>query len=181
MSRKICCLTTCLAMIGLAGMIFAQPPGMPQPSPEHGYFKKMVGTWDCTMKMGPQESKATARYRMIGGFWLVGNFNGDIQGMKFEGHETMGWDPKKKKYVGTWMDSMSPYGMNMESELDSSKKTMTATGDAMNMEGKMAKFKMVSEWKNDDEMTMTMYEEKGGKMEQQFSIDYKRRAGGEAK
>lgn len=175
MSRKFCCVIACLAIVGLAGIIFAQQPGMPQPSPEHAYLKKMVGAWDCTMKMGPQENKATARYRMIGDFWLVGNFNGDIMGMKFEGHEMMGWDAKKKKYVGSWIDSMSPNSMTMESELDSSKKTMTAVGEGVNMEGKMAKFKTVSEWKSDDEMHFTMYEEKDGKMTESFTIDYKRR------
>jgi hypothetical protein len=174
MSRKCWCVA-CAVLLGVVSFLGAQPPGMPQPSPEHAYLKKMAGTWDCTMKMMGQEGKAVANYKMLGDFWLIGDFEGDAGGMKFKGHDFMGYDPQKKKYIGTWVDSLSPNAMPMESTYDSSKKVMTAVGEGINMEGKKAKFKTTSEWKSNDEMLFTMYEEKDGKMEQSFTIDYKRR------
>ena len=45
---------------------------------------------------------------MTGGLWVLSKFEGDFGGMKFEGRGQFGYDPIKKKYVGTWIDSMSP-------------------------------------------------------------------------
>ena len=41
-----------------------------------------------------------------GGFWLLLDYKGDFGGMKFEGKGATGYDPNKKKYVSTWVDSM---------------------------------------------------------------------------
>src|SRR5215218_10008372 len=100
-------LLVCGLVLGLAGQVAAQPLEMPKPGPEHALLKKMAGTWDATMnmKMMPGDHKATCKYEMLGEFWILGTFDGSMGPMKFTGKEYLGYDPLKKKYVGTWIDS----------------------------------------------------------------------------
>lgn len=164
-----------LLVLGCYGLAQAQPPEQPKPSAEHAYLKKTAGDWDCVMKMMGMEFKCTHKVEMLGEFWTVGKFNGDLGGMKFEGRDSGGWDPRKKMYVGTWIDSMSPHSMTMYGKYDDATKTMTMEGIGVNDQGKDTKFKEVIVWKNDNEYTFTMSEEKEGKFETVFVMDYKRR------
>lgn len=172
----MCCrvLLVCCATMFLGSGVFAQQPEMPKPSPEHAYLKKMVGDWDCTMKMMGMEMKCSHSYEMLGDFWVTGKFKGDFGGMKMEGRDTAGYDPIKKQFVSSWIDSMSPHAMTMTGTYDERTKTMTSVGTGIGDDGKPAKFKDVNTWKNDDEMSFTMSEEKDGKWEVKFTIDYKR-------
>src|SRR5439155_18730659 len=86
----------------------AQPPS-PKPGPEHEHLKKMEGTWDAVIRAGEGESKGTMVYKMeLGGFWLVSDFKAEFGGQPFRGRGVDGYDPVKKKYVSSWVDSMSP-------------------------------------------------------------------------
>ncbi len=48
----------------------------------------------------------------------------DFMGTAFSGASTLGYDPKKEKFVGTWIDSMSPTLTHMEGEFDEKKNAM---------------------------------------------------------
>ena len=60
----------------------------------------------------PTVSKATETNELIGGMWLVSRFEGQMMGMPFTGVGHWGYDPAEKKYVGTWIDNMTPYMQN---------------------------------------------------------------------
>lgn len=166
--------TAGIALLILAGAVVARPQDMPKPSPEHAYLKKIVGNWDCTMNMMGQKFKCTHKSEMLGDFWVVGKFSGDLGGMKFEGRDSCGWDPIQKKYVSNWIDNMSPHIMTLTGTFNPATKTMTCEGTGINMENKPTKYKEVTTWKNDDEFSFTMAEEKNGKFEEVFVIEYKR-------
>jgi hypothetical protein len=93
--------------------------------------------------------------------------------MKFQGRGQWGYDPVKKKYVGVWVDSMSTTPMMMEGTYDKAKKTMTMFGEAMGMDGKPAKHRIVTEMPDDNTMNFAMY--MGDGKEPIFTILYKRR------
>ena len=152
----------------------AQEP--PKPGPEHEKFKEMVGEWDCTVKMGPMEAKATAQYKLdFGGFYLIEQFEGDFGGMKFKGRGQTGYCPIRQKYFTTWIDSMSPSPMVLTGNFDKEGKTLTEEGEGPNPQGKMAKFKNVGTMTDKDTMEFTMFEIKDGKEEKMMSITYKRK------
>ncbi len=164
-------------LVAIAGLAFSAVAGAQEPvkpGPEHEVLKKMVGTWDATMKFGGMESKATAVYKMeLGGLWLTSTFDGEFGGMKFSGRGMDTYDPNKKKYVGVWADSMSPSLMVMEGTHDKEKKTTTMTGEGPGMDGKLTKFKAVSEMKDDDTVIFSMF--MGDGKEPAFVITYKRK------
>jgi len=161
---------TMAAVLGSSAV--AQEP--PKPGPEHKLLKTREGTWDTVMKAGDMEFKGTMTYKMeLGGLWLVGSMESDLAGQKFYGKSLDTYDARKKKYVGLWCDSMSTNHMTMEGSYDKEKKTLTMSGDSVGMDGKPAKWKSVSEIKDDDTVVMSMYV--GDAKEPMFTVTYKRK------
>lgn len=174
MTRTKLCRSLAVALVALVAAPSARAQEPPKPGPEHADLKKLEGTWDTTMKMGGQESKGTATYKMdLGGLWLVSRFEGTVGGMKFTGHGADSYDPAKKKYVGLWIDSMSPSIMTMEGTRDAATKTLTMVGEGPDMTGKTVKHKAVSHMPDDNTIHFGMYV--GDAKEPQFTIVYKRR------
>lgn len=149
-------------ILGSTSTVTAQ---FPAASKEHEILKLEEGKWDAqmTMYMGPAgpydppvKSKGQESNRMIGDFWLVSDFSGEFEGMKFTGQGQFGFDPAKKKYVGTWIDSFSPNSSTMVGSYDAAKKTMTYTTTTVGMDGKPSKGKNVVVY-GEKQRVMTMY------------------------
>jgi hypothetical protein len=140
----------------------AGTPPMPQAGPEHEVLKGDVGTWDATVESfmpgaaQPMVSKGTETNILVGGLWLVTDFKGDMMGQVFQGHGVSGWDANKKKYVGTWVDTMST-GLGLtESTYDKGTKTMTGTFEGPDPSGQVMKMKSAVVWKDPDTRVFTM-------------------------
>ncbi len=152
-----------LLVCAMAVPALAQMPPMPQPGPEHEMLKKDVGTWDATVEsfMTPGApaavSKGTESVSMLGGFWQVSDFKSEMMGQPFEGRGTTGFDPAKKKYVGTWVDSMTPSYYTVEATYDAAARTMTSMMEGPDPTGAVSKTKAVTEWKDADTRVFTMY------------------------
>ena len=162
----------------------AAPPTMPmpKPGPEHELLKKDVGTWDATVEMmfpgaPPSTSKGVETNRMIGGLWLVTDFKSTMMGQPFQGHGTTGYDVNKKKYVGTWVDTMGT-GLGLsESTYDAATRTLAGTFEGADETGRTVKSRAVTEYKDDDTRVFTMYTTApDGKEVPGMTITYKRRA-----
>ena len=161
-----------LAAAVLASQAVTQEPA--KPGPEHQLLKKREGTWDTTMKAGGKEHKGAVTFKMeLGGLWLVGSLESDLDGRKFYGKGLDTYDAKKKKYVGVWFDSMGTTPMIMEGDLDAQKKTLTMVGEGPGMDGKLTRWKSVSEMPDDDTVEMRMYV--GDGKEPMFTVTYKRK------
>jgi uncharacterized protein DUF1579 len=158
----------------------AAPPAggeMPaaKPGPEHEALKKMAGTWDATVEMlhpGATPEKGTETNKLLGdGLWVVSDFKSMMGQQPFEGHGVWGYDPAKKKYVGTWVDSMTSALTTSEGTYDPATKTETSWMDTVGHDGKPTKMKATTEWKDDDTRVFTMYMGEAPSMR----ITYKRR------
>ena len=178
---------TFLAVTFLTTLAAAQePPPPPKPLPEHKILADDAGTWEATIKtyMGGADSEPAmskgmeVNEVMTGGMWVVSRFDGKFGDIKFEGRGQFGFDPVKKKYVGTWIDSMSTILSVLEGEYDDKTKTMTYVGDGYDPDRK-AKFtqKMVTVRKDKMYKTFTLsMQYEGEKTETKFmEISYTRR------
>ena len=165
------------AVVCLAGAGLSVGQEFPKPGPEHEKLKEMEGTWDAVMEMGGQKSKCVAVYKPIcGGMWMASDFEGDLGGLKFEGHGLDGYDLNKKKYVGVWVDSMSSAPLRMEGDYDPQSKLLVMTGESVDPAGNPQKFKTTTETKDDDHFTFTMYMiGPDGAERPAFTIEYARR------
>jgi hypothetical protein len=137
---------------------------MPKPSKEHEFLKQFEGSWESTAKFRMSadqpwsESKGTETNRMMGGFWLVSEWKGDMMGQTFQGIGATGYDPNKKKYVGSWVDSMAPYLSTGEGTLDAGGKVLTTQVASTDfMTGKPCTMRMVQEIKDKDTTSWSMY------------------------
>ncbi|HMP79142.1 MAG TPA: DUF1579 domain-containing protein [Pirellulaceae bacterium] len=126
-------------------------------------FKGHVGTWNAEIRMygdpsgDPQVSKGTETNVMLGSMWLISHFKGDMMGMEFEGSSQLGYNPDTKKYVGTWVDSMSPYAMSTEGTWDERTKTLTQIGTGKDETGSEMRMKMTTAENSDGSRLFTMY------------------------
>ncbi len=158
---------------------------MIKPTEQHKVLKKDVGTWDATVKVWPMpdaepmESKGVEKNRLLkGGLWLITRFEGEVIGMPFIGMGTFGYDPAEKKYVGTWIDTMTPHMMITKSDYDEKTKTMTGISETRDvMTGEKYNAKMISRYSDDNTRVMEMHRKgEDGKEWKVMEINYKRSA-----
>ena len=149
----------------------AAGPQFPQPQKEHEWLKQLAGEWDaqgeCVMAPGqsPMKMKATVTGRTLGAFWAMTEIRGDMAGTQMTGVMTVGYDPEKKKYVGTWVDSMTNHLWHYTGSVDESGKKLTleAVGPDMTQPGKKMNYRDAWEVKDKDHIVMTSSCEKDGK------------------
>jgi hypothetical protein len=159
------------SLVMISGASAQEIPQFPQPTKEHQLLQKFVGEWETTAegKMGPDQPvmtcKGTATSRMLGGFWVVTESENDMMGMKINAIQTIGYDSAKKKYIGTWVDSMLNHMWEYEGSVDADGKKLILEADGPNMlsPGKTAKFRDAYEFKSPDhiEATSSMQGEDG--------------------
>jgi hypothetical protein len=186
--RSAACLVVCLGSLGAAGLARGQDgPPVPKPTPEHGRLAKEVGTWDATVKSWmrgpdsePTESKGVEVVKLMpGGLWAQSEFDGKFGDLEFHGCGQTGYDTKKGKYVGTWVDTLSTELMVMEGGYDTASHTLTMYTKGAGPSGKAYDMKMTSKYEGDDTRVFTMLaksDETKGEYIKMMGITYKRQA-----
>ncbi|MBE9079073.1 DUF1579 domain-containing protein [Romeria aff. gracilis LEGE 07310] len=137
-----------------------------EPQYEHQWLQKLVGEWtyETEASMGPdqpsEKATGTENVRSLGGLWIVAEGQGEMPGCgAVTMMITLGYDPQKQRYVGTWVGSMMTYLWVYDGELDADKKVLTlnSQGPAMTGEEKMANYKDVIEFEGDDHRILTSH------------------------
>jgi hypothetical protein len=152
-----------VVLLGAVAAAAQEMPPLPKPGPEHEILMRDAGTWDAKIEMqtpgGPMTSTGVETSRIgCGGLCLITDFKGEMMpGMSFEGHGTTAYDANKKKYVGSWTDSMSQGLAVAESTWDPATKTMTGMMEGPDMTGAVVKMKSVVEYKDPNTRVFTMY------------------------
>jgi hypothetical protein len=137
---------------------------MAQPQKEHQWLQKLLGEWtyegEATMEPGkpPEKFNGTESVRSLGGLWILAEGQGQMPG---GGAATMlltlGYDPQKQRYLGTWIGSMMTHLWVYEGALDGAERVLTleAEGPHMATAGKLARYKDVIEFKSEDHRVLT--------------------------
>ena len=173
--RKI--LTGIVALGLLAGAPIAAQEFAVKPGPEHAFLKEGEGVWDATAKARGKESKGTLSYKgALNGLWLLEQYQGEVEGVAFEGRGATSYDPGKKKFVNVWIDSMVTSPMVSEGTYDKEKKTMTLFGNMPLPDGKSMKSSITIIYKDADTKVLSLKGNMDGKEFEMVEITYKRRA-----
>ncbi len=92
---------------------------------------------------------------MLGDLWVVTDIKGDMGGANMHGLMTIGYDPAKKKYVGTWVDNMMNHLWKYEGTVDATGKILTLEAEGPNMAApdQTTKYRDVYEFTSDDQVT----------------------------
>ena len=106
----------------------------------------------------PAKFTGTESVRSIGGLWVMCEGRGEMPG---GGTATtimaLGYDPVKKRYVGTFLGSMMTHLWVYEGGLDAAGKALTLDTEGPNFAagGRMTMYKDVIEFKSDDYRVLT--------------------------
>ena len=155
-----------------------------EPQKEHEWLQKLVGEWTMESDAcgGPdtsaEKSTGTESVRSLGGLWVVAEGQGEMPG---GGPATMimtlGYDPRKQRYVGTWVGSMMADLWQYEGTLDQSGRMLTleTEGPSMTGDGTRGKYRDVIEFVSDDHRllrSLTLGED--GKWNEFMTAHYRR-------
>lgn len=137
-----------------------------EPQNEHQWLQKLVGEWtyETEAMMGPdqppEKSTGVESVRSLGGFWVLAEGQGEMPGCgTVPTLMSLGYDPQKQRYVGTWIGSMMTQLWLYDGELDAAGRALAlnSEGPAMTGEEKTAKYKDVIEFKSDDHRVLTSH------------------------
>jgi hypothetical protein len=126
-------------------------------------LQQLVGEWtatsEATMEPGaePMRMESTESVRSIGGLWILGEGSASFDGTPFTSILTLGYDPQRKAFVGSWIDSMQTHLWTYVGKLDESRKVLTleTEGPSFADPSKNSKYRDVIELKSADHRTLT--------------------------
>jgi hypothetical protein len=89
---------------------------------------------------------------------------------------TLGYDPDKRRFAGTWIGSMMTYLWVYDGELDSAGRVLTLNCEGPGMEGGTAKYRDVHEIVDDGHRVMTSHlQQADGSWVQFMTAHYRRK------
>lgn len=137
----------CVLLLLLSNFVFAQDYPM-KPNEEHSRLMTNVGVWDAEISMmtpdGKTASTGVENVKKLGELWTVSDFEYEFMGAPVQGHGTMGYDPQTKKYIGTWVESGSPFISTLEGEYDDEKKAIVYKMMGKDPAGNDAEYRIIT-------------------------------------
>jgi len=154
----------------------------PKPAEEHQWLQQLVGDWTMvgtalTPDGGTMESTGKENVSSLGGLWIIGQGEGSMpDGTAAQMRLTVGFDPAKGKFIGSWVGSMMTSQWVYEGELDEARKVLTLNTEGPGFEdGVISKYRDVHEIIDDDHRVLTSHAQgKDGEWTQFMRADYYR-------
>ena len=125
-----------------------QCPMQAEPQKEHQWLQTLVGEWsfegECMMgpDQPPMKNTGVCVTRSLGGLWTISEGSGEMPGGgMMNSIITLGYDPQKQRFVGTFVASMMTYLWLYEGTLDAAGKVLTLDAEGPSFSGDgMAKY-----------------------------------------
>ena len=156
-----------------------------KPQKEHAWLDRFVGEWssemEAVMEPGQPQQKfaGTESVRSLGGMWILCEGRGQMpDGAPSTTIMTLGYDPAKQRYVGTFIGTMMTHLWIYEGAIDAAGDTLVldTEGPAFSGDGSMVKYRDTIEWKSDDHRVLTSsYQDASGTYQHFMTAHYRRR------
>lgn len=153
-----------------------------EPQKEHRWLEQFVGEWEYEHEanMGPDQppmkSQGTQSGRSIGGVWIQseGTFqmpDGGLATMIF----TLGYDPAKKRFVGTFIGSMMTKLWIYDGQLEGNVLTLDTEGPSFTDPNKSTKYQDILEVISADHYTLSsQFQDDNGQWVRFMTAHYRR-------
>jgi hypothetical protein len=159
---------------------------MTTPQREHRWLERFIGEWTSETEMSMEPGKpaekchGTDTVRSLGGLWILAEGQGEMPGGgPVSMVLTLGYDPQRKRFVGTWIGSMMTHLWVYEGSLDAADRALTLETEGPSMaapESKMAKYRDVMEFKSNDHRVLTSHTlSEDGVWHQFMTVHYRRK------
>ncbi|MGL4554741.1 MAG: DUF1579 domain-containing protein, partial [Gemmataceae bacterium] len=135
-----------------------------QPQKEHRWLDRLVGQWESEMEASmapgqpPTTTRGTETVRSLGGLWVLCEGRSEMPGGGTGTTlMTLGFDPAKKRFVGSFIGSMMNNLWLYEGTLDADEKVLTLDthGPSFTTPGLTAPYKDAIVLVSDDERQLT--------------------------
>jgi hypothetical protein len=135
-------------------------------TPDHHWLRRFLGEWtyesSCEMGPGqpPMRASGRERVRMLGDLWVVGESEGEMPGGPDGAPATMtaiitlGFDPAKGRYVGTWVGSPMASMFVYEGQREGDRLPLDTVGPSFEDHAKLAHYQDVVTFVNDHTRTL---------------------------
>jgi hypothetical protein len=175
-----------LAITLLVSGVLAQSPESKKDAPakDHEWLKQLVGEWDVQWKMymqpdqPPAESAGSDSVRAIGEHWIVAETRTTMMGAPYRGILSLGYNPQKKQFNGTWIDSFGGQLWVYKGTLNDAGDTLTleTEGPSLQVPDKTARYREIIQFTSKDSRTFTSsFEGEDGKWVRILTIEYRRK------
>jgi hypothetical protein len=153
-----------LSVVGTPTWVNAQ--GSARPGKPHELLAMDAGTWDCKVMMffggpnaRPEEFDGVEVNQLVsGGLYLQTSFTHPMgRRGEFEGHSLIGYDPRVKKYVGTWVDNRSAIPRQIAGDFDEMLKTLTIHSIVVDGRGRELKTRQVTRWLDESNKKLEVF------------------------
>ncbi|MDJ0836520.1 MAG: DUF1579 domain-containing protein [Acidobacteriota bacterium] len=118
------------------------------PQPEHELLKRFAGEWQFEKRSAPADGAPPQRVgsgsveaEMLGGFFVVCKWSGDLYETDFKAVQTLGYDVDKGRYSGSWVDSIMSYRWQYDGSLEAVSKELVITAGGPGPGDDTAKFR----------------------------------------
>jgi hypothetical protein len=155
-----------------------------EPRKEHEWLQRLVGEWsyEAEASMGPgqppSKARGSERVRSVGGVWVVAEGEGEMPGgIPATAVMTLGYDPRRERFVGTWIGSMMTHLWVYDGALDAAGKVLTLNNEGPSMagDGTLAKYQDVVEVVSDDHRVLrSRVLAEGGQWREFMTAHYRR-------
>lgn len=134
-----------------------------EPTHDHEFLEQLVGEWGVQFTMyaqpnqPPAKTAGTDSVRALGDHWVVAETKTTMMGAPYSGILSLGYDPKKKHFNGTWIDSMGGHLWVYKGTLNDAGDTLTLETEGPSMQGpdKTARYREVIQITGKDSRTFT--------------------------
>lgn len=126
----------------------------PAPSPEHEWLLQLVGDWtfesECVMgpDQPPMKSSGKLTTRALGSLWTVGEMENIGPGnAPMWSQMTLGFDPARQRFVGTFVASCMTHLWPYDGQLDAARKRLIldSAGPGFAGDGTLAQYQDIIE------------------------------------
>lgn len=151
---------------------------MYKPQSQHAALDRMVGTWEVRSSMMGEGDRWTETCRSLDGIWYISEGYGDTPGGKATTMLTVGYDPVKGKYVGTWLGTMMSMLWVYEGDLSQDGTTLSlyTTGPDFEVEGRTVDYREQIIFQDDDHrLFLSATKQADGSWKQFQEVKYTRR------
>lgn len=133
-----------------------------EPQKEHHWLQQLVGEWtfetECVMEPGkpPSKFQGVEVVRPLGSVWILCDMTGEMPGGgKGINLMTLGYDPAKKRFVGSFIGNMMTNLWVYDGVLDGNVLTLDTEGPTFTGDGKLAKYQDIIEIIDADQRTLS--------------------------
>lgn len=133
-----------------------------EPQKEHHWLQQLVGEWtfetECVMEPGkpPMKFQGTETVRSLGSVWILCDMIGEMPGGgKGINLMTLGYDPAKKRFVGSFIGNMMTNLWVYDGALEGNVLTLDTEGPTFTGDGKLAKYQDIIEIIDADHRTLS--------------------------